>query len=246
MKKLLFISNSFGVDSTRYLYGITRAAKRDIKVATLYIGGCSLYRHYRNMLSEDRVYDYYLNGVNSGLKVSLKEALLSDEWDVVATQQASPKSGESKTYFPYINELAAYIRKLAPAAELWLQMTWSFEEGHKRFDLTSFETRAQMIPAIRASYTAAAKEIQADLVVPALDAMNKLYDAIGERTYRDGFHCSKGIARYMLGCLWFLALFQTDVQGNTFADFDVEVTEEEVILAQRLAKETALENQLLS
>jgi hypothetical protein len=246
MKKFLFISNSFGVDSTRYLYGISRAAKRDIKVATLYIGGCSLYRHYRNMLSEDRVYDYYLNGVNSGLKVSLKETLLSDEWDVVATQQASPQSGDSKTYFPYIKDLAAYIRKLAPAAELWLQMTWSFEEGHKRFGLTSFETRAQMIPAIRAAYTAAAKEIQADLVVPALDAMNKLYDAIGERTYRDGFHCSKGVARYMLGCLWFLLLFQIDVQGNTFADFDVEVSEEEIALAQRFAKEAALENQLFS
>lgn len=241
MKKFLFISNSFGVDSTRYLYGITRGAKKDIKVATLYIGGCSLYRHYRNMLSEEKAYDFYLNGANSGLRVSLKEALLSDEWDVVATQQCSPDSGEGETYFPYVNALADYIRKMAPAAELWLQMTWSFDEGHKRFGLTSYATRAEMIPAIRAAYTAAADAIKADLTVPALDAMNKLYDAIGERTYRDGFHCSKGVARYMLGCLWFMLLFGKDIEGNPYRDFDVDMTEEEISMAQRFAKEAILE-----
>ena len=53
MKKILAISNSFGVDANRYLYGIARAAKEEIRVVTLYIGGCSLYRHYRNMLSEE-------------------------------------------------------------------------------------------------------------------------------------------------------------------------------------------------
>ena len=113
MKKFLFISNSFGVDSTRYLYGISRAAGKDIKVMTLYIGGCSLYRHYRNMLSEERAYEVYYNGMGTGLRISLKEALLADEWDVVATQQSSPRSGEADSYFPYVTELAAYIRKMA-------------------------------------------------------------------------------------------------------------------------------------
>ena len=84
MKKILFVSNSFGVDSTRYFYGVSRAVGKKVKVATLYIGGCSLYRHYRNMLSGEKA--YYINGMESGLMVSLKEALLSDEWDVIVTQ----------------------------------------------------------------------------------------------------------------------------------------------------------------
>lgn len=241
MKKFLFISNSFGVDSTRYLYGISRAAGKDIKVMTLYIGGCSLYRHYRNMLSEERAYEVYYNGMGTGLRISLKEALLADEWDVIATQQSSPRSGEADSYFPYVTELAAYIRKMAPAAKLWLQMTWSFDEGHERFKLTSHANRAEMIPAIRACYTKAAEAINADLMMPALDAMNKLYDAIGEKTYRDGFHCSKGVGRYMLACMWFMALFGKTIDGNTFRDFDVEVSEEYVALAQRFAKEALLE-----
>ena len=241
MKKFLFISNSFGVDSTRYLYGISRAAGKDIKVMTLYIGGCSLSRHYRNMLSEKPAYEVYFNGVATGLFVSLKEALLLDEWDVVATQQSSPKSGECDAYYPYDVELAAYIRKLAPRAKLWMQMTWSFDEGHERFKLTSHKNRAEMIPAIRSCYAESAERMKVDFMMPALDAMNKLYDAIGEKTYRDGFHCSKGVARYMLGCMWFMALFGKSIDGNTYRDFDVEVTEEQVLMAQTFAKEALLE-----
>ena len=233
MKKILSISNSFGVDSTRYLYGVARGAACDLKVVTLYIGGCSLGRHYRNMLSEERAYELYVNGVNSGFRVSLKEALLSDKWDMVMTQQSSPLSGEEKSYFPYAAELAAYIRKLAPAAELWLQMTWTFDEGHKRFDLTSYATRETMIPAIRVAYTRAAEVMGVDRMIPALDAMNLLYDAVGAATYRDGFHCSKGIARYMLACLWFEMLFDRSTDGNTFRDFDVPMDEEEISMARR-------------
>ena len=241
MKKILFISNSFGVDSTRYLYGISRAAGKDVKVVTLYIGGCSLYRHYRNMLSEKPAYELYINGMQTGFFVSLKEALLSDEWDIVATQQSSPKSGERDAYHPYAEELAAYIRKMAPRAKLWLQMTWSFDEGHERFKLTSHANRAEMIPAIRACYTEAAECMKVDFMMPALDAMTKLYDAIGADTYRDGFHCSKGVARYMLGCMWFMAAFGKDIEGNSYRDLDVEESEERVLMAQRFAKDALLE-----
>ena len=69
MKKILAISNSFGVDATRYLYDVARREGKTVKVVTLHIGGCSLYRHYRNMLSDERAYEYYINGINSGLKV---------------------------------------------------------------------------------------------------------------------------------------------------------------------------------
>ena len=61
MKKILVIGNSFGEDAVRYLYGIARAAKDEVKVAMLFIGGCSLYRHYRNMISEEKVYVYQFN-----------------------------------------------------------------------------------------------------------------------------------------------------------------------------------------
>ena len=141
MKKILAISNSFGVDATRYLYGIARAAKEQVRVVTLYIGGCSLYRHYRNMLSEEKAYEYYINGIRSGLYVSLKEALLLDEWDVVTFQQCSGQSGVYESYFPYLPELSAYVKKLAPAAKQYIHGTWSYAEGSKQLADSKYESR---------------------------------------------------------------------------------------------------------
>lgn len=242
MKKILSISNSFGVDATRYLYGVARAAKENIKIVTLYIGGCSLYRHYRNMLSEDAVYEYYIDGINSGLKVSLKTALLSDEWDVVTLQECSPRSATADTYFPYVTELADYVRKLAPEAELYMHTTWSFADSSPRFAAAKCTGREDMIPKIRAAYEGAAKAANIEKFIPSLDAMCALYDVIGEETYRDGFHCNLGISRYMLACVWFMTLCGKDIDGNTFRDFDVEVTEDQVALAQKIAKEVVLNN----
>lgn len=242
MKKILLISNSFGEDATRYLYGIARAAGENVKVVTLYIGGCSLYRHYRNMLSEEKAYEFILNGHRSGLSVSLKETLLSDEWDYVTIQQCSPLSGNEESYFPYINELAAYVRKMAPAAKLYVHETWSFAENSTRFALTPFRTRDEMIPAIKKAYKKAETAINADGVIPSLEAMNKLYAEVHDRTYRDGFHCSLGLGRYMLGCLCYITFFEKDIEGNTYRDLDVDIAEEDVLLAQKTAKATALDN----
>lgn len=239
MLKILAIANSFGVDATRYLYDVARREGKTIKVVTLHIGGCSLYRHYRNMLSEEKAYEYHINGINSGLKVSLKEALLSDEWSVVTLQQCSPKSANESSYEPYLSELSAYVKRLAPAAKQYIHETWSFAEGCTRFALTGYTCREDMIPRVRECYALAAERIGAHASIPALDAMCEMYDRIGEATYRDGFHANYGSARYMLACLWFMVFFKKDISENTFRDFDIEVSEDDVRLALDVAVKVA-------
>ena len=64
--QILSIGNSFSSDATRYLHRIAKAAGDDITTVNLYIGGCPLSRHYRNMLSKEKeaVFEYfnYSNG----------------------------------------------------------------------------------------------------------------------------------------------------------------------------------------
>lgn len=242
MKKILAISNSFGVDATRYLYGIARADKEEIRVVTLYIGGCSLYRHYRNMLSEEKAYEYYINGIRSGLCVSLKEALLLDEWDVVTLQQCSMQSGVYESYFPYLPELSSYVKKLAPAAKQYIHETWGYSENSKNLASSPYESREEMIFCIRRAYKRAADHIGADGIIPSLDAMCKLYDEIGDGCYRDGYHASLGIGRYTLAAVWFMTLFGRDIEGNGFRDFDEPISEEELVMAWEIAKEAVSEN----
>lgn len=242
MKKILAISNSFGVDANRYLYGIARAAGEKLKIVTLYIGGCSLYRHYRNMLSGERAYEMYFNGVATGFHVSLDEALLSDEWDVVTLQQSSPQSGDYGSYEPFLSELLAYVKKYAPKAKQYIHKTWAYsgDEAYAKKRLSAgFDSREEMLEAVDATYTKAINKIKVDGVIPSFEVMKDLYSEIGEKTYRDGFHASLGVGRYALGCVWFEVLFGKEVIGNTYRDFDVEVSEEEVALAQRIAHDSA-------
>ena len=72
-----------------------------------------------------------------------------------------------------------------------------------------------------------------------VDATRYLYGLFGAETYRDGFHASLGIGRYTLACLWFATLLGKDPTGNAYRDFDVEITEENIALGQKTAKETA-------
>ena len=121
--KILCIGNSFSQDATHYLHQIARSNGDDIQVANLYIGGCPLEKHFRNMHSEERVYNLMYNGQTTYFMVSIKEALLNRSWDIVTVQQASPSSPKPATYTPYGEELVAYVRKLCPKAKVQILRT---------------------------------------------------------------------------------------------------------------------------
>ena len=108
--KVLAIGNSFLNDAMRYLHGIAKADGVDMKTVNLFIGGCPLSRHYANIHNDAADYDFEFNGVRTGIKVSIKQALQSDIWDVVTLQQASSLSVDYNTYQPYLNALADYVR----------------------------------------------------------------------------------------------------------------------------------------
>ena len=241
--KVLFIANSFGEDCTRYLHGIARADGKNWKVVNLYIGGCSLYRHYRNMLSGEAAYEFQINGHKSGIMVSLQQALLSDEWDVVATQQCSPQSGDEASYEPFATELAAFVRTYAPKAKFYVHQTWTFETDAPRFKLTSFTNPEDMIEAIKTCYVQMAKNTRAWGIIPCGEAMYKLWQDKAnyglEAVHRDGFHAHFGVGRYLLALTVYATLSGRDISANSFCDFDTEVTPEAAEGARAIAAELA-------
>ena len=76
---VLAIGNSFSHDATRYLKQIARADNFDLNIVNLYIGGCSLSRHFRNIMSDKKAYVLQYGGFSTGFCVSVKEALLNRE-----------------------------------------------------------------------------------------------------------------------------------------------------------------------
>ena len=240
MTKILAIGNSFSQDATRYLYGIARADGVQVKVVNLYIGGCSLYRHYRNMLSGEDAYSYEINGMSSGLYVSLKKALLSDEWDVVTLQQRSADSWKEDSYEPYLSRLAEYVREHAPAAKLYIHKTWAYENGCKRLELIGAESAEQMLAGLTRCYETAAERISADGIIPSGDAMYLLHAELmkTERSaFRDTFHASLGLGRYLLGLVWYGTILGGDPRNSTYSDLDKKVSESYLTLVREIAAE---------
>ena len=238
--KILSIGNSFSMDAQRYIHSIARSDKKDITAANLYIGGCPLELHYRNMLGQKADYEFWLNGFNSFLKVSLDDALLSTDWDVVTLQQASHVSFDYESYQPYLNALAAYVRECVPKAKIVVHQTWAYEKDSNRLlNVAKFDTPKEMFAKIEDAYSKAAKDINADLIIPSGKLLDMLTDSGIEKVHRDTFHASYGLGRYAIGLLWYTLLTGNDITDNSFDDFDEEITAEQIAIAKDCVKKLA-------
>lgn len=236
--QVLAIGNSFSQDATAFLKRVSDCGGGNITVVNLMIGGCPLSRHYRNMLSGERAYSLEFNGVTTGFFVSLEEALLSRDWDVITIQQASHFSFNMASYQPYLDSLADYIRECCPQAKLLVHETWAYEEGSDRlFKVAKYETRREMYNALHAAYAKAAEDINADGIIPSGTLMEKLIENGITRVHRDTFHASWDIGRYALALLWFKVLTQKSVLDNSFKCSMGEISDEEYAIIKKCVEE---------
>ncbi len=238
--KVLAIGNSFSQDATRYLHQIAQADDFDLKVVNLDIGGCSLERHHENMTYDKRDYSLELNGKATGLYVSIREALLSDSWDFVTLQQVSHLSFDYSTYQPYLTELSDHVRKYAPGATQLIHQTWAYAEGSERLASVGYKSQRGMFKDLKRAYDKAAQSIGARLI-PSGEAMQKLTECGIGMVHRDGFHAGLGLARYMLGAVWYECLTGRSIENNSFRELDEYASEEEIAIAKRCAHEAVME-----
>lgn len=232
--KVLAISNSFGDDATHYLHQIARAAGESIDTATLYIGGCPLDLHFRNMMSGREDYQLIYNGSVTGFKVSLEQALLSNNWDVITLQQASIKSPKPETYTPYAQELYDYVKTIQPKAKILIHQTWAYEDGYERMEKMGYASAKEMFADIEKAYQICADEIGADGIIPSGKVLMTLLDKGIEKVHRDKCHASFGLGRYALALLWFRMLTGKSVADNTFCDFDEPIPDDQIGIAKEI------------
>lgn len=231
---ILSIGNSFSHDAQRYLHGIAKADGVELNTFNLFIGGCPLSLHYRNMLSEERAYTLEMNGESTGFDVSLKEALLNRNWDIVTVQQVSHESPYYDTYQPYLNSLAEYVRACVPKAKIAVHQTWAYEQGSYRLNTElGYSDHKDMFCDIEKAYKKAAEDIGADFIIPSGELFECLIADGIEKVHRDTFHASFGIGRYALGLLWYAAITGNDIKNNTFDSFDEIIPESQLEIVKR-------------
>ncbi len=226
--RVLSIGNSFSQDAQRYLHRLAKKDGVELTTANLYIGGCPLRTHYLNMLGDKYAYTLAFNGQNTDFKVSIRQALEAGEWDVITLQQASKKSVDLKTYSPYLEELASYVRKYCPQAKIYIHETWAYaDESEALNKVMGYAKAEEMLKDIKKSYTQAAKLIKADGIIHSGTAMLKAAKLGNIKMHRDTTHASFGAGRYLIALTWYKTLTGADISNNDFNDLDEPITEEE-------------------
>ena len=224
--KLLAIGNSFSEDAIEQnLFELAAAAGHQMVIGNMYIGGCSLERHWGNAQSNKPDYDYRKIGIDGKMtrtaNYTLDKALRDEQWDYVSLQQVSQLSGMYNSFQPYLDSLIAYVRARVPATtKLIWHVTWAYAQNSTHGGFANYDrNQDKMYRAIVEGAQRLKKEnAQFSLFVPVGTAIqNARTSFVGDHLNRDGFHLDLVLGRYTAACTWFECLFGTKVVGNRYA-----------------------------
>lgn len=223
--RILALGNSFSEDAIENnLYDIARLDGRCAIIGNMFIGGCSLERHNKNLNSDEKVYRYCKiehDGTRSRVdKYSLSEAFADERWDVVSLQQASPLSGIYESYEPYLANLISAVRARLPKARIVFHQTWAYakDSKHSGYGKYGWCQDSMYVGIVAASRQVCEKYGIA--VIPSGTAIQNVRNTVmGNSTdlvTRDGYHLNHTAGRYTAACTWYAALFGRKATGNTW------------------------------
>ena len=235
--KLLSIGNSFSQDAHRYLHKLAIKAGFDLETVNLFYGGCSLQQHWEFYEQDLAELYIHFNGGAFERKVSLKEALEADTYDVITLQQASPSSGVPKTYFPYLQKLADLVKEKQPNAKIYFHQTWAYEKGAEhggflKYDKNQYEMYRRIIDASEmASVVINAPIIPCGKVIQTLrDTVKEFdFDNGGLSLNRDGFHLSLDYGRFAAAATFLRVLSEQPIKIDKFDHFDTEANDFSIV-----------------
>lgn len=243
--RVLAIGNSFSQDAIeQYLWELFDATGKTVVIGNLYIGGCTLQRHYRN--SVENIPDYKYRKVVDGVKTeypdfTLERGLADEPWDVVTLQQASGVSGLYESYQPYLDGLLGYVtaRTKQGVRLLWHQ-TWAYSRDSDHREYPNYgRNQGVMYGAIMQAGRRAVEAGGFPAVIPSGTAIqNARATSLGDTLNRDGYHLELTYGRYTAACTWYEVLTGESVVGNPY--HPATITAETAFLCQMAAHDAVL------
>lgn len=224
--KILSIGNSFSQDAHRWLHSLAASENDNIDTYNLYIGGCTLERHWECIENNLKDYDKEGNDGKFLCKSSVSEALRDDTFDVITLQQASGFSGKPQSYIPYLSDISEFVKKYQPKAKIYFHKTWSYEidSTHEHFKFYN-SNQKEMFCRISDSSEMALKLIGGE-IIPVGDVIQSLRESTKEFDYaggglslcRDGFHLSLLYGRFAAAATWYKVLTGKEADTEKFAE----------------------------
>ena len=215
--KVLMIGNSFSICNLEEMPNVAASMELKLDLASLFIGGCSLERHWNNVIAASTntaFRPYRFDRTTDGKKVvengtaNIPDALALNKWDIVTIQQASHFSWQPETFEPFGSLLVEKIRELAPQAKIVVQETWSYPPWDKRLKKFGFD-QAEMYNRLHEAYTVFARKHGFE-VIPVGTAAEFVPNRNSLFTEPD-FHFNKE-GLYLQGLAFTAKLFGVDVR----------------------------------
>jgi hypothetical protein len=239
--KVLAIGNSFSQDAVeQYLYELAKAQGDSLVIGNAYIPGCSIERHYNNLMGDSALYEYrkIVGGIKAEhKKVTLQSIIRDEPWDLITLQQASPLSGVPKS-FVLLPSLKQQVQKYCSNLRVqfaW-HMTWAYAEDFKSKNFAAYQNnQRQMYSAIVNAMLAALPSVGIHRIIPSGIAIQLARYRFGDTLNRDGFHLSYTLGRYIAACTWCEFLTGKIVDGDNY--HPDTITEEEAQYCQQAANE---------
>ena len=237
--KLLTVGNSFADNALRYLPGLAKGGGKQLVVLSANLGGHSLKQHVGYIEAfeanpEDpkgRPYGAKVDPVTkqkTGGK-SLREALESQDWDVVTIQQVSGESFKQESFQPYANTLIDYIRKYAPHAKILLYETWAYPDDYfPKFRAPNLDQKS-MYSGIKAAYMKLSEETSLPIIPvgEAFQAVRALPGAPSLNVAGDK-HANIG-GSYLAGATFYEMIFGENVEGNSYVPDGISADEAKIL-----------------
>ena len=203
--KILSIGNSFSTDTFQYIEKIAKSVNIDLKVYSLFIGGCSMNMHYENLVDDANEYELYTHEQEGFVcleKLTIKEALKRHKYHYINIQQGSADGSRYTDFKSYekIIDIINIIKSLINyECKFVFNMTWIGEETFNHPELITYDRNQlamfEKLCEVMKNDMSKLKELEC-ISYTGTAIQNARTANIGILT-RDGYHLSLIVGRFI-------------------------------------------------
>lgn len=225
--KILLLTNSFGQDSFSYVPSIINRLvgdNVDITIGMLYIGGCTLERHWSEISNSTTAYKYYEATNNSawvdGGSSNALSKLKKENWDLFVFNQLSTATVDKASFSPFLNNIIDWVYTNAnKPVKFGMFFGGSYPSGTLTID-TMYEMSIPVLKSVLEDYPieiffsngTAIQNARTNATLKALGATsNLLYDNLHAQ---EGLPCLIEAYTVVLGLLEILGLSYKSILGD--------------------------------
>ena len=241
--KALSIGNSFSADTMEHLPTIARSlGYKKMFFGNLYIGGCSIALHHRNLtegIGDYKLYTSSGDGWTEAPGYKIGDAVKMEDWDFISIQHGSKNGSRysNTECYDLLPDLVNKVKALAPKnAKILFNLAWAAEPYSNRQEITEWNGNKELLFKRMCEITESIVEKQSgvDFVCPTGTAiMNACESEMRNDLYRDGFHLSYDKGRFIAALAFFAKLTGEDVDAlklsvEYFSDHEMQIAKQSV------------------